>query len=154
MMKRALKAGVPVVAVFQEPLEDMKSKEDRLFYGKLNATFDRVPWGVTDRVFLKGQAPPPVAVARVNEALWSRYSVRGLFEGRGSIDPMQAFIPHRYAVSLFAFGQQAEKAGRYDVAMSAYDRSSQLYEIPEAKTGMERCARALGQPTIGTAPPL
>lgn len=145
MMERAVRRGVPVIVAFQELPIELQTREDRSFFARLNARFDKVPWGVADRLFPKGQAPSPEIVVRVNERLWARFATRGLFTGRATVDPMQAFLPYRYSIALFRLGEHAEKAGRYEVAAEAYRRSDALYDRPEARAGRERSAAALAR---------
>ncbi len=115
------------------------------FVTRLSARYDAVPWGLCDRLFLKGQAPPPSTVVRVNERLWESFDTRGLFDDKANITPMQAIIPARYALSLLRLGEQAEHARRWDVAADAYAGSNALQPSPQARAGLERIAKVRQQ---------
>jgi hypothetical protein len=153
MAQRAVERGVPVLSILPEPPPEFQNEIDRRFFARLEQRFDRVPWGAADRMYLKGHAPAPAAVVRANESLWPTFRTRGLFDGKASADPNQAFIPFRYAKSLHGLGEQAEKAGEYAVALDNYESAAKLYDFPGASAAIERCRRAIqGTPEPGISP--
>lgn len=143
-MQRAVRRGVPVLIVADARF-DHKKVADRYpsFNDQINRVFDRTPWGVTERLYLKGQTPPPERIVAENERLWRTFRTRGLYTGWAHADPLQEHIPLRYADAQVALGALAEKAGRYDIAEAAYRQSLRLYRIPAADQGLARCAQRI-----------
>lgn len=140
-----LRRGVPVLLVPDPATATQQSAEARkdLWEQRLPASLDRVPWGVCERLYPRGQAPGARTLAALTAPLWESYSVRGVYTGWAHNDPLQQRIPLRYALGGVAFGKVAESAGRYDLAGAAYAKASQLYKNPEAEAGLERCSRRL-----------
>ncbi len=128
MIKRAVQKDVAVILV-----NDIGSRSV-LFTEKLNREFDRVPWGIGERVYFKGRTPSAGEIVRANEALYT---------GWGHADPMQQHITLRYADAGLALGKMAEKAGRYQTASEAYRSTLRLYRSDDAEAGLARCSQAL-----------
>jgi hypothetical protein len=132
MMKRAAERGVPVLVV-PDPRYDARPilGNRPSFDAQVAAVFDRVPWGVAERLYLKGAAPAPAALLARNETMWATFSLRGLDAGPPA-DPMQAHIGRRYAEAGLSLAATAGRAGRPDLA-AAFTRIAEPLKdlVPE-----------------------
>ncbi len=146
MLRRAVRRGTPTLLLPDErdighptttkansPTVDTMMTRD----------FDRVPWGVCERLYLKGTAPSADVIVRENARIWKSYQTRGLYTGWAHNDPMQSHIARRYALMQVTYGKWAERAHRFDLADKAYADAQRLYKIPEADQGRARCEARL-----------
>ncbi len=146
MMRRAVARDIPVIVIADARYDDTRTADGHLsFNEQVAASFDRVPWGVGERLYSKGQAPPPGVIVAENERLWRSFVTRGLYTTWAKADPMQGHIPRRYAEASLSLGALAEEAGRYHVAKAAYERSLRLYHIPAAYAGLARCSSMIAR---------
>ena len=126
------------------------------FDALLKPYFDRVPYGVGERLYLHGKTPSAATLAAANDRLWASFQTRGLYTHWADADPMQEHIGRRYTEASLALGALAERAGRYAVAQDSYERVLRLYDVPEARAGLARCqqmrARRNGAIASFTAP--
>jgi hypothetical protein len=145
MMQRALQRGVPVIVVpdprFDGHLTDDKETSRTSFDDQLiEAGMVRVPWGICDRIYLKGQEPSSEEVIAANLKIHPNFRFRGIYDHTwGFADPMQRHIPLRYLEADESLARVAEQVGRFDIALEALDRSLKLNDIPELRSARERC---------------
>ena len=146
MMLRAAERGVPVVIV-PDPRFDHQGKST-VALGAVRASFDdqvaaagmvRVPWGICERVYLKGQEPTPEQVLAVNLRMRLTFRFRGIYDHTWAFaDPLQRHIPRRYLDADENLANLAAKAGHRDVAVEAIDRALKLNDLPELRADRAR----------------
>jgi hypothetical protein len=137
VLQQAVASGKPVFYLPPDRNTTNRSVNAPLVQ-QVAGAFSPVPWGLGQLLLPKGATPPVAELADRNQAVWAKFETRGLYDGWAHSDEMQQFIPMRYAEAGVAFGQIAEKAGRFAEADAAYAKASLLYQIPEADAGRER----------------
>ena len=140
LIRQSVARGVPVIVI-----PDARYNRNKIggrfpsFDDLLAPDFVRVPWGVGERLYLRGQAPSPAQVTAANAALWATFQTRGLYDGGAHADPLQEHIARRYAEAALAAAALAEQAGRPDLARAHYERVLKLYpNADEARAGQSR----------------
>jgi len=137
MIRRALENHTAVL-VLPDPRYDPYPEPNfhPAFDAQISAAgFVRVPWGMCDRLFLRGQEPSPSQLLAINLALQKQFQTRGIYDGSGMafVDPLQVHIPRRYLDVDEGIADLAERLGRYDTALEALDRARKLNDIPELR---------------------
>jgi len=141
-LRRAAAQGKSVILLPDEidiRQKTLNEKNAPTIDGLLSRDFDRVPWGLCERLYLKGTAPATSVIVRENARIWASYQTRGLYTGWAHNDPMQGHIARRYALMQVEYGRWAERARRFDLADQAYANAQRLYQIPDADQGRARC---------------
>lgn len=143
LMTRAVQQGVPVLVVPDPRYDDQaEAGFHPAFRDQMRASgLVAVPWGLCDRLFLKGHTPPPADVVAINRRMRATFQTRGLYDGSGVAfqDPMQIHIPRRYLDADAEFAAVAEQAGEYEVAIDALERARKLNDWPELRQLEKRC---------------
>jgi len=141
-LARAAGRGVPVLVVpdpryNDRPIAGVYPSFDAL----LVPQFDRVPWGVCERLYLKGTTPSATVLARENADRWDALRLRGLPETPDALpftDPAQAHLLRRYAEASLAAGELSERVGDTVFAQKAFRRAADWYDSPEARAALSR----------------
>lgn len=141
----AVRAGRPLLYM---PSGFRVEPEEKFFEDGTARFCDRAPWGITYRLYLKGQAPDAATVYRENVALWKQYQTDGAYTVAARSDFLQSQILRRYSYANLDFGKIAEAAGDRVTAENAYTDALSQYDamneqdrqgLAEARAGLERC---------------
>ncbi len=140
------KAGLPA------PLPDW-------WYGEraISRRFARVPWGFTERLFLKDKVPTREALFSATAPLWGggKDAINADFDSlaiamRLGNDELQKPIMLRMRESLVAWGGTAEAARRPDLALPAYRKAAALYPNSQTRDALQRLSASGGVPPVRT----
>lgn len=155
MMRRAVERGVPVIIV-PDPRFDQKHKPLNADEKPPKEAFDdqvvaagmvRVPWGVCERVYLKGQEPTPEQLLAVNLEMHPAFRFRGVYEHTWAFaDPLQRHIPRRYLDADENLANLAAKAGHSQLAVEYIDRALKLNDLPELRAKRARYIAEVSKP--------
>ncbi len=111
----------------------------------LTAGFDRVPWGLTERLYPKGETPLVAALFPEIAPLWvpGKDSIHPDYDRlrlaiARETDPAQEPIFFRIYESLVAYGKSAEAIGRPDLARAAYTEALTLYDDKATRAALGR----------------
>lgn len=141
VIRFALRTGRPVLYL-ADIYNDGKPVSVLAPRNEVLQVFDRVPWGIAERLYLKGSAPPAPEIVAINERLWSGCRVRDLSHWAFS-DSLQGHIPAAYVFRQMELAALAEKVGRWEVALRAYQGVLQVLRSDAAEAGIARCQKAL-----------
>jgi hypothetical protein len=102
--------------------------------------FERVPWGVVERVYETGERPDDKTLYSINQELWEKVNQRGFSTCGTTADRNQSHILERYFTAYKNYGILAETQGDTQTALLAYDSAAQFFQDPELDKQRERLA--------------
>jgi hypothetical protein len=103
--------------------------------------FTRIPWGVGERLYEKGQEPDAKTLYAANRPIWDRVNLRGLLVKESPRDPFQSQIFDRYASAFNGYGALAETQGDLKTAQTAYELATQILPGKQTKENRDKALR-------------
>jgi len=108
--------------------------------------------GLVTRVYPRGKRPSDPELLAETQKVWSRYTLRGIYDGMYVEDGFLTPIALDYADAGMARAQLAESQGDYADASTQYGNVLKLFRSDKATAGLARCAQQLaGQPNASSA---
>ena len=96
--------------------------------------------GLLTEVFPKGKRPPDSVVLARTREVWSRYSLRGVYDGIYTGDDYLTGIALDYANAELAYGRVAFVNGDLDESQTAFGHVLRLFQSREAVDTLQRIA--------------
>ena len=101
--------------------------------------------GLMVRIYARGASPPDDALLAETRRVWSRYSLRGVYEGLYARDGFLTPLAIDYADGELGHGRLAFKLGSFEEAEGCYRRVLCLFESSEATKGVTLCEDAINR---------
>lgn len=117
----------------------------------LNEHYATADVGLVTRVYPRGKRPSNAQLLAETHKVWSKYSLRGIYDGIYVEDGYLTPIALDYADAGMARAQLAESQGDYADAATQYGNVLKLFRSDAATAGLARCAQRLAEQTPANA---
>lgn len=148
LLAQAVAAGRPVTVIRARrlPLFIDEHWTEMPLSDYLNERYATARVGLVTQVYPKGARPSDAVLLAQTRQIWSRYTLRGVYEGMYLEDGYLTPIAIDYADAGLARAHLDEKQDDYADAAVAYGGVLRLFRSDEATAGLARCAQKAAAP--------